>query len=342
MSDRKAVMVTGGAGYIGSHTAKALHHAGYSPVVFDDLSNGHAKAVKWGPLVVGDVRDRGAVGQCMADQAIVAVIHFAGLIEVGRSVVEPDAFWDHNLNGVASVLAAMRANDVRRIVFSSTAAVYGQPQIGPLQALHEDLPLAPINPYGDSKLAAERLIAASARAYGVEGVALRYFNAAGADPDGELGEAHHPESHLIPLAIDAALGLGKPLTVFGADFPTPDGACVRDYIHVADLAQAHVLALDADLGPTRFVAMNLGLGHGRSVMEVIAAVDAATGLQTPHTIGPRREGDPACLVADPARARARLAWTPRHPELEDIVASAVRWRRKPAFGAFVDVPQAVS
>ncbi|RYG88203.1 MAG: UDP-glucose 4-epimerase GalE [Alphaproteobacteria bacterium] len=342
MSVRKAVMVTGGAGYIGSHTAKALHHAGYRPVVFDDLSNGHAEAVKWGPLVVGDVRDRSAVGRCMAEHAIDAVIHFAGLIEVGRSMVEPDAFWDHNLNGVASVLAAMRATGVRRIVFSSTAAVYGQPEPGSLQALHEDLPLVPINPYGDSKLAAERLIAASARAYGLEGVALRYFNAAGADPGGELGEAHHPESHLIPLAIEAALGLGRPLTVFGQDFPTADGACVRDYIHVADLAQAHVLALDADLGPTRFAAMNLGLGRGRSVMEVIAAVDSATGRRTPRTLGPRREGDPASLVADPSRARDRLNWRPQHTELEGIVASAVRWRRRPAFGAFADMLEAAS
>ncbi|HEY0101948.1 MAG TPA: UDP-glucose 4-epimerase GalE [Brevundimonas sp.] len=331
MNDRR-ILVTGGAGYIGSHTAKALAAAGYEPVVFDDLSNGHAEAVKWGPLVRGDVRNQGAVEACIREYGISAVIQFAGLIEVGRSVLEPDAFWDTNLNGVASVLGAMRACGVRRIVFSSTAAVYGQPEGELLAPLKETLPLQPINPYGDSKLAAERLIAAHARAYGIEGVALRYFNAAGADPDGEIGEAHSPESHLIPLAIEAALGLGSPLTVFGQDFPTPDGACVRDYIHVADLAQAHVLALAADVGPAGFVAMNLGLGRGVSVLEVIAAVDRVTGRTTPFAVGPRRAGDPAVLVADPGAARERLGWEPSFASLDDIVRTAAAWRLKPRFG----------
>jgi UDP-glucose-4-epimerase GalE len=331
------ILVTGGAGYIGSHTAKALAAAGYRPVVFDNLTNGHREAVRWGPLVEGDVRDAEAVARCMAEHDVAGVIHFAGLIEVGRSVQEPALFWDHNLNGVAAVLSAMRGRGVKRIVFSSTAAVYGQPAADSLEPLSETLPSLPINPYGDSKLAAERLIAASARAHGIEGVALRYFNAAGADPDGELGEAHHPESHLIPLAIEAALGLGRPLTMFGDDFPTPDGSCVRDYIHVADLAAAHVLALSVELEASGFAAMNLGLGQGRSVREVIAAVDAATGRRTPFSVGPRREGDPAALVADPGRARERLGWTPQHTDLEDIVRSAVRWRAAPAFGDFPDV-----
>lgn len=331
MNDRR-ILVTGGAGYIGSHTAKALAAAGYEPVVFDDLSNGHAEAVKWGPLIRGDVRDQAAVEACIRDYGISAVIQFAGLIEVGRSVLEPDAFWDTNLNGVASVLGAMRACGVPRIVFSSTAAVYGQPEGELLAPLKETLPLQPINPYGDSKLAAERLIAAHARAYGIEGVALRYFNAAGADPDGEIGEAHSPESHLIPLAIEAALGLGPALTVFGKDFPTPDGACIRDYIHVADLAQAHVLALGADVGPAGFAAMNLGLGRGVSVLEVIAAVDRVTGRTTPYAVGPRRAGDPAVLVADPGAARERLGWQPRFGDLDDIVRSAAAWRLRPQFG----------
>src|SRR5690606_17631967 len=215
MVQGRRVLFTGGAGYIGSHTAKALARAGHEPVVFDDLSNGHVEAVRWGPLVVGDVRDPAAVEACLREHRIDSVINFAGLIEVGRSAVEPDAFWDVNLGGVASVLKAMRACGVQRLVFSSTAAVYGQPDIASLEPLPETLPTQPINPYGDSKLAAERMIAASARAFGLQAVALRYFNACGADPEGEIGEAHQPESHLIPLAIEAALGLGPALTVFG-------------------------------------------------------------------------------------------------------------------------------
>jgi len=328
----QTILVTGGAGFIGSHTCKALSKAGYTPVVFDDLSNGHAEAVRWGPMVRGDVRDADALGAAMTQYRPAAVIHFAGLIEVGRSTQEPDVFWDHNLNGVAAVLQAMRATGVGRIVFSSTAACYGQPPAGSLEPLSEDLPTLPINPYGDSKLAAERLIAASARAYGVQGVALRYFNAAGADPDLEIGEAHWPETHLIPLAIEAALGVGKPLTVFGTDFPTPDGSCIRDYIHVADLARAHVLALDADVGEAGFMAMNLGTGRGASVKEVVEAVGRAVGRPVPHSIGPRREGDPAALVANPARARAVLDWSPRFTDLEEIVRHAVAWRQAPRFG----------
>jgi len=298
-------------------------------VVFDDLSNGHREAVQWGPLVVGDVRDAAAVEACIKAHDISAVIHFAGLIEVGRSVQEPDAFWDHNLNGVAAVLGAMRACGVGRIVFSSTAAVYGQP--GSDVPLTEDLPLLPINPYGDSKLAAERLIAACAGAYGLTGVALRYFNASGADADGGIGEAHDPETHLIPLAVEAALGLRASLTVFGDDFPTADGSCVRDYIHVSDLARAHVLALECEMDQP-FMAMNLGLGTGHSVLDVIAAVGRAAGRATPYTIGARRAGDPSMLVADPTLARERLGWRPEHTDLEDIVRSAVAWRRNPRFG----------
>ncbi|HEX8470529.1 MAG TPA: UDP-glucose 4-epimerase GalE [Brevundimonas sp.] len=329
------VLVTGGAGYIGSHTCKALAQAGHQPVVFDDLSNGHAEAVKWGPLVVGDVRDSAAVASCMREHRIDSVIHFAGLIEVGRSMVEPELFWDQNLNGVAAVLGAMRTCGVDRIVFSSTAAVYGTPP--DTAPLNEAAPKQPINPYGDSKLAAERLIAAACRAHGLEGIALRYFNAAGADPDGEIGEAHHPESHLIPLAIEAALGIGQPLTLFGSDFPTPDGTCVRDYIHVCDLAAAHVLALDAPAGPDGFSALNLGNGVGYSVRQVVDAVAATTQCMPPHAIGPRREGDPALLVADPSAARRQLGWSPRFDSLEDIVASAVAWRLKPRFGKRFDI-----
>lgn len=328
----KRILVTGGAGFIGSHTCKALALAGYQPVVFDDLSNGHAEAVQWGPLVEADVRDAGALATAMVQYQPTAVIHFAGLIEVGRSTREPEAFWDHNLNGVAAVLSAMRQTGVKRIVFSSTAACYGQPPEGSLAPLVEELPTMPINPYGDSKLAAERLIAASTRAYGLEGVALRYFNAAGADPQLELGEAHWPETHLIPLAIEAALGVSDALTVFGTDFPTPDGSCIRDYVHVSDLAQAHVLALDAPLDAAGFLSMNLGSGRGASVKEVVEAVGRAVGRPVPHAIGPRREGDPAVLVANPARAKAVLNWQPHFTDLEEIVRHAVAWRRAPKFG----------
>jgi UDP-glucose 4-epimerase/UDP-arabinose 4-epimerase len=331
----RRILVTGGAGYIGSHTCKALARSGYEPVVFDDLSNGHREAVRWGPLVVGDVRDSAAVSACMKNHAVSAVIHFAGLIEVGRSVREPAVFWDHNLNGVASVLGAMRVNAIERIVFSSTAAVYGQPGLADNGPLREEAISVPINPYGDSKLAAERLIAAHGRAHGIQGVALRYFNASGADPEGEIGEAHQPESHLIPLAIEAALGLGPALTVFGRDFPTADGACIRDYIHVADLAAAHVRALDAPTGEGGFIAMNLGLGRGVSVLEVIEAVSRATGRPTPFTVGPRRPGDPAVLVADPSRARRLLAWRPAYETIDDIVATALAWRLNPRFGPAV-------
>jgi UDP-glucose 4-epimerase/UDP-arabinose 4-epimerase len=336
----RSVLVTGGAGYIGSHTAKALAEAGHRPVVFDDLSAGHMEAVQWGPLVVGDVRDAAAVSAAMRAHDIDAVIHFAGLIEVGRSMRDPAAFWDSNLGGTAAVLSAMRGCGVDRIVFSSTAAVYGQPQ-GPAP-LNEDLPLRPINPYGDSKLAAERMIANHCAAHGLTGVCLRYFNACGADTEGGIGEAHDPESHLIPLAIEAALGLGPALTVFGEDFPTADGTCVRDYVHVSDLARAHVLALEHEMADGAVLAVNLGTGRGQSVREVIDAVRRATGRAVPYSIGPRRAGDPAALVADPSRAEAVLEWRAIESEIDAIVGSATAWRRAPAFGRRFGADQSVA
>ena len=257
-----AVLVTGGAGYIGSHTVKALAQAGWAPMAFDNLSLGFAEAVRGAPLIEGDVRDSAALARAMEAHRVAAVIHLAGLIEVARSVAQPDLFWDHNVAGTAALLTAMREREVRRLVFSSSAAVYGQvPGARGDQPLTEDLPKNPASPYGDTKLAGERMIAAHCAAFGLAAVALRYFNAAGADPSGELGEAHEPETHLIPLAIEAALGKRPPLTVFGTDFPTPDGTCVRDYIHVTDLAAAHVAALEAPLAPGAFEALNVGTGR---------------------------------------------------------------------------------
>lgn len=335
---RDRILVTGGAGYIGSHTCKALAQAGVEPVVYDDLSNGHAEAVQWGPLVKGDVRDCDRLAKAMSDHGVRGVIHFAGLIEVGRSMHRPDLYWDHNVNGVAAVLSAMRASDVGRLIFSSTAAVYGTP--AGLSALSETDRLSPINPYGDSKLAGERMIAAHCAAFGLEAVALRYFNASGADVDGELGEAHYPETHLIPLAIEAALTGAQPLTVFGQDFPTQDGSCVRDYVHVADLARGHVLALGLDTVAGGFEAMNLGRGMGTSVLEVIEAVERTCGRPPVYSVGPRRAGDPPVLIADPARAMERLRWTPEFTDFQSIVDTAVSWRLNRRFGRAAPLPAA--
>ncbi|CAN7377811.1 UDP-glucose 4-epimerase GalE [Phenylobacterium sp. LjRoot219] len=332
---KAAVLVTGGAGFIGAHTAKALHDRGYLPVVYDNLSSGFRDAVRWGPFVHGDIRDERALGDALAEHGIKAVIHFAGLIEVGRSVAKPDLFWEHNVAGTVSLLGAMRDRGVGRLVFSSSAAVYGQGGRGPLETIPEDAPKAPASPYGDTKLACEWMIQAQCRAYGLTGVALRYFNAAGADPSDQIGEAHEPETHLIPLAIAAALGDGKPLTVFGDDFDTPDGTCLRDYIHVSDLAAAHVAALEADLPAGAFEAVNVGTGQGASVFEVVKAVGQAVGHAVPHSIGARRAGDPASLVANPSRARELLGWSATRSSLDQIVADALRWERTPRYGAGV-------
>ena len=330
---RPAVLVTGGAGYIGAHTAKALHEQGFFPIVYDDLSLGYREAVKWGAFVHGDIRDTGALGEAIEAHGVRTVIHFAGLIEVGRSVVRPDLFWDVNVAGTISLLSAIRGKGVERLVFSSSAAVYGQGGRGALETISEDAPKAPASPYGDTKLACEWMIDAECRAYGLSAVALRYFNAAGADASGEIGEAHEPETHLIPLAIAAGLGRGKPLTVFGEDFDTPDGTCLRDYIHVSDLAEAHVAALKVELAAGVYEAANVGAGQGRSVKEVVEAVGRAIGKPVPHAIGPRRAGDPASLVANPAQARELLGWSATRSDLDRIVADALRWETKPAYGS---------
>ena len=332
---KAAVLVTGGAGFIGAHTAKALHDRGYLPVVYDNLSSGFREAVRWGPLVHGDIRDARALGDAMAEHGVKSVIHFAGLIEVGRSVAKPDLFWEHNVAGTVSLLGAMRDRGVGRLVFSSSAAVYGQGGRGPLEPIAESAPKAPASPYGDTKLACEWMIEAQCRAYGLTGVALRYFNAAGADASGLIGEAHEPETHLIPLAIAAALGDGKPLTVFGDDFDTPDGTCLRDYIHVGDLADAHVAALEADLPAGAFEAVNVGTGEGASVLDVVAAIGRAVGHPVPYGLGARRAGDPPSLVADPTRARELLGWSATASSLDQIFADALRWESRPSYGSGV-------
>jgi UDP-glucose 4-epimerase/UDP-arabinose 4-epimerase len=325
-------LVTGGAGYIGAHTAKALAERGFTPVVYDNLSTGFREAVRWGPFVHGDIRDRAALGEAIETYGVRAVIHFAGLIEVGRSVARPDLFWEVNVAGTTALLGVMRERGVGRLVFSSSAAVYGQGGRGPLETIGEGAPKAPASPYGDTKLAAEWMIKAQCRAYGLSAVALRYFNAAGADPSGSIGEAHEPETHLIPLAIAAALGDGQPLTVFGRDFETPDGTCLRDYIHVNDLAAAHVAALEADLAGGAFEAINVGTGRGHSVLEVVETIVRVAGRPVPHSFGARRAGDPPSLVADPGRAYERLSWRPKRSSLETIVADALRWESAPAYG----------
>lgn len=322
------MLVTGGAGYIGSHACKALARAGYEVVVYDSLVAGHREAVRYGTLVEGDITDLKAVRQALARHRIQAVMHFAAFLDVGESVREPAKYYRNNVGGALTVLEAMAAEAVQCFVFSSTCATYGEPRETPIPETH---PQAPINSYGDSKLAVERALPHFERACGIRWVALRYFNAAGADPDGEIGEDHSPEIHLIPRAIDAATG-GEGLTVFGDDYPTPDGTCLRDYIHVSDLADAHVKALQRIATGRPSAAYNLGTGTPQSVRAVIEAVERVTGKRVPWTLGPRRPGDPAALYAAPGKARTELEWTPRFADLDAIVGSAWRWHQSHPHG----------
>jgi UDP-glucose-4-epimerase GalE len=322
-ASRRAVLVTGGAGYIGSHAAKALARAGYEVVVYDNFVAGHRAAARFGALVEGDITDLSAVRAALKRYNIFAVMHFAAFLDVGESVREPAKYYRNNVNGAISVLEAMAEESVAHFVFSSTCATYGEPLETPIAETH---PQRPINSYGESKLAVERALSHFARAYGMDYVALRYFNAAGADPDGEIGEDHHPEIHVIPRAIDAATG-GPGLQVFGDDYPTPDGTCLRDYVHVSDLADAHVRALEAIVETGKSGAYNLGTGRPHSVREVIDTVQRVTGNSVPWTLAPRRPGDPAVLYAAPTKAQSELHWTPRYADLETIVRTAWNWHR---------------
>jgi len=324
----RAVLVTGGAGYIGSHAAKALKRAGYRVIVYDNLVAGHRTAVKFGDLVEGDILDTDGLTEVLHRHQVFAVMHFAAFLDVGESVRDPSKYYRNNVAGAASVLSAMAAAAVKHFVFSSTCATYGEPIETPIAEAH---PQQPINSYGESKLAIERALPHFERAHGMSWVALRYFNAAGADPDGEIGEDHDPEIHVIPRAIEAATG-GRRLEVFGDDYPTPDGTCLRDYVHVSDLADAHLCALETIVETGKSGAYNLGTGRPHSVREVIDTVERVTGRAVPWALGPRRPGDPAVLYAAPHKAQAELHWTPRHADLDSIVRTAWNWHRTHANG----------
>jgi UDP-arabinose 4-epimerase len=320
------VLVTGGAGYIGSHACKALAAAGHEPICVDNLVYGHRWAVRWGPLEVADISDRERIDAILAEYRPDAVMHFAAYAYVGESVTDPAKYYRNNVAGTLSLLDAMVRHGIDRIVFSSTCATYGNPHSIPIA---EDHPQAPINPYGASKQMVERMLADFGVAHGLRSAALRYFNAAGADPDGEIGEAHDPETHLIPLVLEAAAGLRADIKVFGDDYDTADGTCIRDYVHVTDLADAHVRALDllATAAPG-LTAYNLGNGQGFSVREIIAAAERVTGLKVPVVTAARRAGDPAVLVGDASRARRELGWQPQHADIDEILGTAWRWLQR--------------
>jgi UDP-arabinose 4-epimerase len=320
-----SVLVTGGAGYIGSHTCKALSRAGYLPVTYDNLSRGNEKAVRWGPLELGDIADTARLGEVMARHRPVAIMHFAAYCYVGESVAEPALYYRNNVYGSLCLLESMRRAGIDKLVLSSSCATYGNPHQLPMAESH---PQNPTNPYGASKLIVERMLRDFESAHGVRSISLRYFNAAGADPKGEIGEEHEPETHVIPLAIRATRPGGEPITVFGMDYPTPDGTAIRDYVHVGDLADAHVAACEHLLSGGGSLPMNLGTGRGYSVLEVISAVERVCGRKVSIRHGPRRPGDPPALVAEAAAARAILGWQPRFTEIEPIVRTAWDWHRR--------------
>jgi UDP-glucose-4-epimerase GalE len=319
------VLVTGGAGYIGSHTAKLLAQAGLQPVVLDNLQRGHREAVKWGPLIEADAGDRSVLDRVFAQYPIDAVFHFAAFAYVGESMQAPELYFRNNLVNTLNLLDAMRARDVKKIVFSSTCATYGNPLQVPIS---EDHVQQPVNPYGESKRMVERLLYWYGCIHGLRWVALRYFNAAGADPEGELGENHDPETHLVPLAIRAAMGLSQILEIYGTDYDTPDGTAIRDYLHVTDLAAAHFAALRYLDNGGSSAAFNLGTGRGHSVREVTAMVERVSGRKVPVREVGRRPGDPPCLIAEVAKSTKLMGWRPQHSTLEEIVQTACNWTMK--------------
>ncbi|WP_348550803.1 UDP-glucose 4-epimerase GalE [Acidithiobacillus sp.] len=322
---QETLLVVGGAGYIGSHMVKMLAQAGYGVVVLDNLCTGFADAARYGTLVVGDLADPVALKALFTAHEFAAVLHFAALSQVGESVQAPDRYYRNNVANTLNLLDTMVRHQVQRFIFSSTAAIFGEPESATITEAH---PQRPINPYGRSKRMVEEILADYGHSFGLRSVALRYFNAAGADPEGELGERHDPESHLIPLILQAASGRRSQIAVFGTDYPTRDGTCIRDYIHVWDLCQAHLLALQHLLADGESLALNLGNGLGFSVQEVIDGAGRVTGRKIPVRQEARRAGDPATLVADSAQARERLGWQPEYADLDTILAHAWAWEQQ--------------
>ena len=319
------ILVTGGAGYIGSHACKALYEAGYTPIALDNLVYGHEWAVKWGPLERGDIIDRVRLNQVFDQYKPSAIFHFAAYADVGESVSDPGKYYNNNVVGSLKLLEAARDHGISRLVFSSSCATYGVPQCSPIDETHQQ---DPINPYGASKFMVERMLADFGAAHGLQSVSLRYFNAAGADSDGDIGEDHDPETHLIPLVLDAAAGTRPDITIFGSDYDTPDGTCVRDYIHVSDLADAHVLALKALEQGLSTTAFNLGNGQGYSVRQLIDVAKHVTNRSILVKNGPRRAGDPDRLVGDAKKAMNDLGWAPKFSGLDRIISSAWQWHQR--------------
>jgi UDP-arabinose 4-epimerase len=324
VEQNKVVLVTGGAGYIGSHACKALARAGYLPVSYDNFSSGHEWAVKWGPSIRGDILDPKQVLNVLKTYAPSSVIHFAGSAYVGESVTDPGKYYRNNVTGTLTLLEAMRSEGINKIVFSSTCATYGIPELLPITELAIQ---RPINPYGATKLMVERMLQDFAFAHGIRAVALRYFNAAGADPDLEIGECHIPETHLIPLMLDSASGRKPHITIFGSDYATPDGTCVRDYIHVSDLAVAHVKALAFENGEP-WSAFNLGNGQAYSILDVLKTVEKVTGCAVPVAWGERRKGDADILISDAGKAKAQLGWSVQFTKIEEIISTSWGWHQK--------------
>lgn len=320
----KNILVTGGAGYIGSHTVRKLKEAGYNPIIFDNLSNGHREAVKGFNFVQGDILDREILEKTIKTKKIEAIVHFAGFIEVGESVKDPEKYFKNNILGSFNLISACKDSKVNKIVFSSSAAVYGSPERTPIQ---EDDTKKPTNPYGFTKLAVEEILNDFDIAYGTKSVSLRYFNAAGATNSDEIGEDHDPETHLIPRIIKYALGQIKDFKVFGDDYKTKDGTCIRDYVHVDDLADAHVLAVEYLAKNNKSEVFNLGSENGFSVKQVIETVGEASGHKIPYKIGPRRKGDPGILLASNKKAKKILGWNPQKSTLKNIVESAWKWHK---------------
>lgn len=324
-----AVLVVGGAGYIGSYMSKILQLKGYEVVVLDNLRTGHAESVKYGNLIIGDLSDTNLLEQIFKDHDFDCVLHFAAFSLVGESVIKPSVYYRNNVANTLNLLDVMLRNKTEHFIFSSTAATFGEPQYSPIDEAH---PQSPINPYGSSKLMVERILKDYAEAYGLNSVCLRYFNACGADPDGELGEMHDPESHLIPLVLQAASGRRDNISIYGTDYDTKDGTCIRDYIHIDDLCSAHLLAMDALMKSklSGACAFNLGNGDGFTVKEVIATskfIVAADGYDIDVIDAPKRCGDPAILVADASEAKSTLGWTPKYAELDQIIRHAWHWEK---------------